>query len=84
MLDTISCDQVFSVTSHRFFPDIPVSSTNKTDHQVITEQLLEVVLITNNTCPIFHVYFEKCIIKQYSISPIKKVMKIICNLSSNK
>ena len=37
VLDTISCDQVFSVTSHRFFPDIPVSSTNKID-QDITEQ----------------------------------------------
>jgi hypothetical protein len=46
------------VTGRWFFPGPPVSSTNKTDHQNITEILLKVALNTiNQTKPI---YFWTC------------------------
>ena len=38
------------MTGRRFSPDTPVSSTNKTDRQEITEILLKVALNTITSC----------------------------------
>jgi hypothetical protein len=47
-LDTTLCDKVYQwlVAGRCFFPESPVSSTNKTDHTDITEILLKVGLTT--------------------------------------
>jgi hypothetical protein len=48
VLDTILCNKVCQLLAagRRFSPDTPVSSTNKTDCQNITETLLKVELNT--------------------------------------
>ena len=48
LLDTTLCDKVcqWRTTGHRFSPDTPVSSTNKTNRHEITEILLKVALHT--------------------------------------
>jgi hypothetical protein len=48
VLDATLCDQICQrlVTGRWFSLDIPVSSTNKTDHHDITEILLKVALNT--------------------------------------
>jgi hypothetical protein len=50
VLDTTLCDQVcqWLAAGRWFSPDIPVSSTNKTDRHDITEILLKVALNTIN------------------------------------
>jgi hypothetical protein len=49
VLDTTSCDKVCQwLTTGRWLPGPPVSSTNKTDRQDITEILLKVALNTIN------------------------------------
>ena len=51
VLDTTLCDKVCQLlpTGQWFSPGNPVSSTNKTDHHDITEQLLKVALNTITT-----------------------------------
>ena len=50
VLDTTLCDKVCQLhaTGRWFSPGTPVSSTNKTDHNYITEILLKVALNTIN------------------------------------
>ena len=50
IFDTTLCDKVYQwlATGTWFSPGTPVSSTNKTDHQDITEIMLKVVLNTIN------------------------------------
>ena len=49
VLDTTLCDKVSQLLTAglRFSPGTPVSSTNKTDHNDITEILLKVALNSN-------------------------------------
>jgi hypothetical protein len=63
VLNTTFCDKVcqYLATGRSFSPGPPVSSTNKTDHQDITEILLKVALNTINQTTsnlvVFHARF---------------------------
>jgi hypothetical protein len=58
VLETTLCDNVVSDLRHvsGFFPCVPVSSTNKTDHHDITEILLKVALNTITLTPFGETY----------------------------
>jgi len=64
VLDTTLCDQVcqWLTIGRCFSPGTPVSSTNKTDHQDITEILLKVALNTITLIPT-HV----CLVSEISV-----------------
>ena len=60
VLDTTLCDKVCQLlaTGRWFSPGTPVSSTNKTDRQDITEILLKMTFNTISNTLIIHLHYE--------------------------
>ena len=85
LLDTILCDKVcqWLSTSQWFSPDIPVSSTNKTDCYDFTEILLKVVLNTITHTLSLNKKFYLCLIFLHTCTSVHARIKLLCKESDH-